>query len=167
MLRFSIAYFVWVGVLFTLFFFESFSPLFVINQWQTEVTNLITRGWVHAFDLPILLQANTLILENGMHLHIVHECNGLVPYLLYLAAILAYPTPFRVKLNWVLLGYAAVMVINTIRMLLITLVVLEDKSLFPLAHDWFGRYGVAILTLSLFFWFTSRAPIVEKEPVSS
>lgn len=163
MLRFLIGYAIWATCLFALFFFEAYSPLFVVNQWQTEITTFITRWWVQALELPVLIQAATLILPNNMNLHIVHECNGLVPFLLYLAAILAYPTPSINKFNWILIGYAVLLVINTLRMLLITLVVLEDKSLFYIAHDWFGRYGVAILTIVLFLWFTERVPVHKKE----
>jgi exosortase/archaeosortase family protein len=161
MLRFSIGYGVWAGLLFALFFVEGYSPLFAVNQLQTQLTTLITQGWAQMLALPLQIEGPTLRLPNGMNLHIVHECNGLVPFLLYLAAILAYPTGWKSKLLWALGGYVALQVINTLRMLLITLVVLEDKSLFHLAHDWVGRYAVALLTVALFFAFTHYVTVIQ------
>lgn len=160
MFRFSIRYVFWVACLFGLLFFELYSPLFALNQWQTELTKLITQWWVIGLDLPVVIQGATLKLSNGMNLHIVHECNGLVPFLLYLAGVLAYPTYWKSKFVWAMLGYVVLQLVNTVRMLLITLVVIEDKGLFHISHDWVGRYSVALLTLGLFFMFTHYVKVI-------
>lgn len=159
MLRFSISYFIWMGLLFFLFFFSGISPFFIINELQTQLTILITQNWVTLFDLPVLIQADTLILKNGLHLQILHECNGLTPFLLYAAAILAYPAYSRAKAVWLFFGYILLVAINTLRMLFITLVVTDYPDQFHLVHDWIGRYTVAILTIALFFWFTERVQV--------
>lgn len=164
MLGFSIRYLLWIALLFFLLFFEGLSPFFVFNEWQTQLTISITRLWVEWLHLPILIQADTLILANKMHLQILHECNGLTPYLLYLAAILAYPTDSKSKIVWLLIGYVAVMLINTVRMLGITLVVIDHPDLFDFVHDWIGRYGVGFLTILMFYLFTNRVKVHKKSP---
>lgn len=159
MFAFILRYVFWVSLLFWLVFFEAFSPFFMINQLQTDLIVNLTWLWVDILELPIRIQDNTLILANGMNLRIVHDCNGLTPFLLYLAAILAFPVNWKHRLIWGVLGYIALLVINVIRMLLITLVVLDHPELFHFAHDWVGRYSVGLLTLGLFFLFTSNVPI--------
>ncbi|MDG6777910.1 exosortase/archaeosortase family protein [Thiomicrorhabdus sp. zzn3] len=123
------------------------------------MTISITQSWVSLFNLPVLIQADTLILQNGVHLQILHECNGLTPFLLYAAAILAYPAYTRAKVKWLFFGYILLVGINTLRMLFITLVVMDYPEQFYLVHDWIGRYAVAILTVALFFWFTERVQV--------
>lgn len=99
------------------------------------------------------------MLSNGMNLNIVHECNGLTPFLLYFAAVLSYPTVWKEKFIWSLLVYIVLLIVNVIRMLLITLVVLDQPDLFHFAHHWVGRYAVGLLTLGLFFLFTYFVPV--------
>lgn len=161
MLGFAIRYGIWVGSLFFLVFFEGLSPFFIVNQLQTELTISITQLWVSGFDLPVRLQADTLLLANGLHLKILHECNGLTPFLLLLAAILAYPTFWKRKIQWVLIGYFALLVINTLRMLLVTLVVIDHPDLFHIVHDWIGRYSIALLTVGLFFLYTHYVEVIK------
>ncbi len=163
MIGFAIRYAVWVGALFFLLFFDGLSPLFIVNQLQTGLTIHITHLWVSIFDLPVHFQAESLLLDNGMHLKILHECNGLTPYLLLAAAILAYPTSLQSKALWLLIGYCAVLVINTLRMLFITLVVIDHPEQFHLVHDWIGRYSVALLTLGLFYLYTNYVRIIQKK----
>ncbi|MDX1348442.1 MAG: exosortase/archaeosortase family protein [Thiomicrorhabdus chilensis] len=166
MVGFSIRYLLWVALLFFLLFFEGVSPLFVFNEWQTQLTIFITRLWVEGLHLPVLIQADTLILANKMHLQILHECNGLTPYLLYLAAILAYPTDLKSKTLWLLIGYVAIVLINTVRMLGITLVVIDSPERFHLVHDWIGRYGVGILTVLIFYLFTNLVSVHKQSSLS-
>lgn len=162
MLSFVIRYGIWVSLLFFLLFFEGISPFIIFNEWQTQLTIQITAWWIQFFHLPVLLQGDTLILEHGFNLQILHSCNGFTPFLLYLAAILAYPTDIKSKLLWALLGYIAIIVINTLRMYAITIVVMDSPDLFHLAHDWIGRYGVSFLTVALFYGFTCLVSVNKK-----
>uniref|UniRef100_Q31GH9 Exosortase/archaeosortase family protein n=1 Tax=Hydrogenovibrio crunogenus (strain DSM 25203 / XCL-2) TaxID=317025 RepID=Q31GH9_HYDCU len=159
MFGFIVRYVFWVCLLFWMVFFDQFSPIFIINQLQTDLMISLTWLWVDALELSLRIQDNTLILSNGMSLRIVHECNGLTPFLLFLAAVLAYPTFWKNKVAWAIFGYIALLVINVVRMLLITLVVIDYPDLFHFAHDWVGRYSVGLLTLGLFFLFTVFVPI--------
>ena len=161
MFGFIVRYVFWVCLLFWMVFFEPFSPLFIINQLQTDLMISLTWLWVDALELPLYIQDNTLLLANGMNLRIVHECNGLTPFLLFLAAVLAYPTFWKNKVVWAIFGYIVLLIINVMRMLLITLVVLDHPDLFHFAHNWVGRYSVGLLTLGLFFLFTYFVPVLK------
>jgi len=163
MVRFSIRYILWVTLLFMLFYFEALSPLFVVNEGQTQLTLYITQAWVDAFQIPAQLNQETLHLNNGLNLLILHACNGLVPFLFLLAGIASYPTDLSSKILWGILAYLVVVLINTLRMLLITLVVVESPELFSVLHDWIGRYGVALLTLFVFYLYTQRVSITPNQ----
>lgn len=163
MIKFAIGYVLWVSLLFMLTFIEGVAPLFFVNEFQTQLTIQLTSMWVNFFQIPLVMQGDTLILEHGMSLQILHECNGLVPFLLYLAAILAYPTELKYKLQWFLIGYLFLMLINMVRIFAITLVVVDFPDLFTISHDWVGRYGVGLFTLLFFFWFTNRVPVIQEK----
>ena len=159
MLRFAIGYGIWVSLLFILLYIEGLSPLFFISEMQTQLTIQLTEIWISFFHIPVIQQGDTLILEHGMQLQILHECNGLVPYLLLISAILAFPTSLKSKVLWMVIFYGLLLVINMLRIYLITLVVIDSPDLFKISHDWVGRYSVGILTLLLFYWFTNKVTV--------
>jgi len=158
MLKFAISYGIWVSLLFTLLYLEGLSPLFFISELQTQLTVELTTAWVNVFHIPVVQQGRTLILEHGMQLQILQACNGLVPYILLVSAILAFPTNIKSKYVWMVISYLLLVVINMLRIYFITLVVIDYPELFTISHDWIGRYSVGILTLLIFYWFTLKVP---------
>ncbi|MDX1796909.1 MAG: hypothetical protein R3219_09300 [Hydrogenovibrio sp.] len=162
MFAFSVRYGLWLSLFFGLVFFEPFSPLYLLNQAQTTLTIEVSRLWVGWLQLPVQIQDNTLVLASGMNLKILDACNGLTPFLLYLAGVLAYPTTWGHKAIWAGIGYLAIWVINTLRLIMVTLAVLENPESFHLVHDWIGRYGTGLLTLGLFFLYLQFVPFRAK-----
>ena len=105
MLWFFLRYIVWVTLLYLLFFIDDFSPFYVVNTLQTELTIYLTATWIDFFKIPVEMLGNTVYLDNGFDIWIFDECNGLTAFLLFGAAIIAYPTLWKSRLFWLLEGY--------------------------------------------------------------
>jgi hypothetical protein len=99
----------WLGVvlLFTIFYWEQ-SPLSTINYIQTNLTVLLT-----SFTLPIeMMSGHEILISSNYMLVIEKACNAMVPYLFFLASVLAFPAPFEHKVKWIIIGYAMIVSIN-------------------------------------------------------
>ena len=156
MLWFVLRFVIWSLLLFSLVYFEKYSPFYFVNVFQTDATNLIMGWWVNLFDIPVRLIDDVVVFEHGLKLLILNECNGLVPFFLYVSGLLAYPTFYMSKFKWLLVGMVTLLTLNMIRIIAITLIVIDYPDSFELAHNIVGRYSVGVVTLYLFYYFTTH-----------
>ena len=156
MLWFTLRFAIWSGLLFSLIYFEHLSPFYFIHTFQTEATIHITDLWINYFHIPVHLVGNTVIFQHGLELRILNACNGLTPFILYLAAILAYPTLYKQKIIWFLGGMVILLTLNMFRIMLITIYVVDVPDGFNCAHNIVGRYSIGTSALLLFYYFTTQ-----------
>ncbi len=159
MAGYALRYAFWSLLFFALIYFEGFSPLFFFNQLQTELTSILTAFGISLSGLPIRMDAPLLLFESGTRLQILDSCNGLAPFLLYAAALLAYPAYNKQKLTGIVLGYLVLMLLNMARIMLILYEVSLDPANLTWTHDYVGRYGMGVMTLMLFWLFTEKVEV--------
>lgn len=149
MKKFILSYWLGIALLFALFYAD-YSPLSaVINNIQTDATALLT-----SLCLPEgMMEGHRILITQGYGLVIEKACNGMIPYLFFLASIIAFPSTLMHKVQWAILGYFFISVINVFRIWLVAQFVLNGRENFSLAHDYLGN-GLLILTgLTLFILF--------------
>jgi len=156
MLWFTLRFAIWSALLFSLIYFEEFSPFYFVHTFQTNATIYITDLWIDYFQIPVQLVGNTVIFQHGLQLRILNACNGLTPFVLYLAAILAYPTRYKQKISWFFGGMIVLLTLNMIRIMLITIYVTHVPDGFNCAHNIVGRYSIGTSALLLFYYFTTH-----------
>lgn len=147
--------------LFALTYFDNYSPLIVVSNLQTELSVYLTTQFIDAFDIPVVMNGSSLHFQHGMVLHIVNECNGLAAMLLFLAGTMAYPASKKDIVKWSVLGYVLLLVANTIRLCLITYHVVDNPQDFEFVHEVLGRYGFALVSLVLFYFFIKYSAVVK------
>jgi len=99
------------------------------------------------------MEGNHIFITPTFALVIDKACNGLIPYLFFLASILAFPSTFRHKIKWAILGYLLLSLLNVLRIWFITQMVIQQKSNFSLAHDYLGNMLLVTTALILFITF--------------
>ncbi|WP_460187592.1 exosortase/archaeosortase family protein [Thiomicrorhabdus hydrogeniphila] len=139
-----------------LFFIESFSPFYIIQTLQTDLTIYLTQLWINSFDIPVKMIGNTVYLEHGFKIWILDPCNGLIAFLLFAVAIVAYPTAWLSRLKWLVEGYVYLVVVNSIRIDFVIYVTMFDATYFHCAHDHIGMLAMGTMTLAIFILFTLR-----------
>ena len=154
MILFTFRFALWSALLFGFIYFENNFILHTLYHLQTDAVVSIFKTWVMYFDIPVKLSGELVIFDHGLILAILDECNGLTPLLLYLAAVLAYPTLYKVKIPWVIGGTAILLTLNMLRIIFITIYVIDVPSCFECAHNIIGRYSIGISTLLIFYFFT-------------
>jgi len=160
MKKFIFTYWLGILLLFTLFYWE-YSPIgLVINNLQTNLTALIT-----SLSLPEgMMEAHRIFITEHYTLVIEKACNGMIPYLFFLASILAFPSTLRHKVQWAIMGYIFITTMNIFRIWFVTQFVLQEQNNFSLAHDYLGN-GLLILTGLILF--TSFIKTRSKEKVTT
>jgi len=158
MRKFLLTYWIGIALLFGVFYWE-LSPLSVLlNEAQTFITSYLTS----------LTLAEGMM--DGTHIHISSHyslviekaCNGMIPYLFFLASIIAFPSTLIHKFKWAVMGYVIISAINTFRIWFVTQFVLQGRNNFSLAHDYLGN-GLLILTGLVLF--TSFVKTRKRKPL--
>ena len=146
MKKFLLSYWTGIALLFASFYWE-FSPLsHTINLLQTHLTAYLT-----SLILPSGMIIEDKIFINPHYALVIEKaCNGMIPYLFFLASIIAFPSSTKHTIKWAVMGYIFITFMNIFRIWFVTLFVLEEESNFSLAHDYLGN-GILILTGLLLF----------------
>ena len=160
MKKFLLTYWLGILVLFTLFYWEHSPFSMFINTFQTNLTSLAT-----SLSLPEgMMEVHHIFITKHYALVIEKACNGMIPYLFFLASILAFPSSLIHKVKWAIMGYLFITSMNVFRIWFVTQFVIQEQENFSLAHDYLGN-GLLILTGLILF--TSFIKTRNKKVVSS
>jgi len=146
MKKFLFSYWLGMALLFGVFYWD-YSPFsFIINNMQTNITAFLT-----SLSLPAgMMEAQHIFISEHYALVIEKACNGMIPYLFFLASILAFPATLAHKVKWAVMGYLFITTINIFRIWFVTQFVMQERENFSLAHDYLGN-GILILTGLILF----------------
>jgi len=146
MKKFLLTYWIGIALLFGLFYWN-LSPLSsLINSIQTNLTAFLT-----SLTLPESMMNEHKILINAHYALVIEKaCNGIIPYLFFLASIVAFPSTLIHKVKWAVMGYIFISAMNIFRIWFVTQFVLQEQNNFSLAHDYLGN-GLLILTGLILF----------------
>jgi exosortase/archaeosortase family protein len=136
-------------ILFAFFYWETSPIANSINQWQVNLSSLLT-----SFTLDDnLIKDNHIFISSNLTLVIDKECNGFIPYFFFLASIIAFPSSIKHKIKWAVMGYILLSVLNVFRIWFITQFVMSSQNNFSLAHDYLGNIFLVFSALGLFITF--------------
>lgn len=133
MTRFVLLFVVLLVALFTL---ELTHPVqqAVVLPW-TALLAKISAGLVSAFDSGVIASGKVLMHGlTGVGVSIEAGCNGIEACIILLAAIIAYPSSWRLKLIGIALGFVAIQAVNVLRVITLFYLVAWDREIFEFAH---------------------------------
>ncbi len=149
MKRFLLLYWLSIALFFTIFYWDISPIASILNSGQTNFTSFLT-----SLTLPSsMMEQNRIIINPYYELVIEKACNGMIPYLFFVASIVAFPSTWKHKLTWALMGYVVIESINIFRIWMVSKMVLEERSNFSLAHDYLGNIMLIVSALTLFVLF--------------
>jgi len=149
MKKFLLTYWSGIALLFGLFYWD-LSPLSLsINNQQTNLTSFLTSLSLSEG----MMDEHRIIISSHYALIIEKACNGMIPYLFFLASIIAFPSTIIHKVKWAVMGYLFISAMNVFRIWFVTQLVIEERDNFSLAHDYLGNGLLIVTGLLLFTWF--------------
>lgn len=108
-------------------FFKNFFPTYL--SFQANLSHII---------LNILGQNTTLngvsISTEEFAIQFVWGCDGLEPTALFIAAILAFPAPLRLKIAGILIGSLSLLFLNIVRVICLFLIGVYYPNIFDVMH---------------------------------
>ena len=149
MKRFLLSYWLGIALLFGIFYWDLSPISLYINNQQTDLTAYLT-----SLTLADGMMDKYRILINSHYALVIEKaCNGMIPYLFFLASIIAFPSTVMHKVKWAIFGYLFILVMNVFRIWFVTQLVLDKRQNFSLAHDYLGNGLLIVTGLLLFTWF--------------
>ena len=94
--------------------------------------------------------AETTVHSPQFSLEIVRGCDAIEPAATYIAAVLASPVGVWPKIPGILIGTAAIMLINLVRIVSLFFVGVYYRSAFNMMHE--GVWQAAFVVLAIVFW---------------
>jgi len=146
MKKFLFTYWVGIALLFGLFYWNLSPISSLINTLQTNLTAYLTSLTLNHG----MMQEHRIFISSHYVLVIEKACNGIIPYLFFLASIIAFPSTLIHKIKWGIMGYLFISSMNIFRIWFVTQFVIQQQSNFSLAHDYLGN-GLLIFTGLILF----------------
>jgi len=133
MIRYLVYFFV---ILVTLFVLELTHPVqaAVVIPW-TGLLAKIAVTLVSAFDADVIAYGKVLQdAATGVGVSIEAGCNGIEACIVLIAAMLAYPAPWRYKVVGILIGIVAIQALNVVRVISLFYLAAWNHDVFEFAH---------------------------------
>lgn len=149
MLRFALLF---TAILVTLFAAELTPPgqSWVVEPWTSIVARTATAA-AALFDPSVIAQGATLLSStNGFAVTILAGCNGLEAMIVLLAAVVAYPAPWKHRLIGLAAGSVAIGLLNLVRIVSLFYIGQWNRTAFEWAHLYVWQ--VLIMLDALVVW---------------
>lgn len=145
--------------------------LLAIALWEPKVSWLVT-GLSGSVAQVVSLCLNLVgtpssaqgpyISTDRLQLEIVLECTGFYESLILMAAVVAYPCPWKRKLLGLFLFIGLIYVINLVRMAGLAVIGQYSMQLFNLAHVFVVRISSILIIVILWLWWIKSIALHEK-----
>jgi exosortase H (IPTLxxWG-CTERM-specific) len=109
----------------------------------------------------------TIVRNARFAVNIRNGCNGVETMLIFLAAVLAYPAPWKSRLTGLALGFVAIQAINLIRVVALFLTGVYFPKLFDTSHTVIWQTIVILFGVLLWIFWANRFAAPRREPVAS
>ena len=159
MVRFFILFVLLLAVLFALEL-TPWVQTWLVVPW-TNTLAAISTAIITPIDPDVLVNGKVIrSATNGFAVSIEAGCNGVEATLVLLAAILAYPAPWRYKLLGLGIGVIAVQALNVVRVISLFYLGQWSFEVFEWAHLYVWQALIMLDVLIVWLIWVRRAPMV-------
>ncbi len=118
----------------------------ILNEQQRQLILFLLD-----FGLPAnQLQGDEIVISANYHLVITKACNGIIPIILYVSMVWAYPNRKIIdRVIWSIWGYIVLTIVDVARILIVVAIVEEERGKFVFTHDIGGNFIFMVSILSL------------------
>ena len=151
MKQFFIRYLLFLAFLFLAFYAPTSVVSDTLNSLQTQLTLFLLDPLLE----PNQLQGADIWVHENYKIVISKACNGMIPILYLIGSVMAYPSTWRHKISWILMGYVVFNVVNVVRILFVVYItgVGDGHEEFYWSHDIVGNVMIMVAGLFMFVSF--------------
>ena len=133
-----------------------------IEEWGTGLTLATLQIAFRAVGQQVHRVGSTLSV-GGANVEIVSDCSPHMPFLIFGAVILAFPSSWRRRLLGLVLGAVAIHLFNTLRIITLIWILRFEHSWFEFAHVYLWQTGTVLMVFATFaLWMRTLPP--RREP---
>ncbi len=163
MIKFFILFLVIQGALFGGELTEIGQQFFVV-PWTNFLATL-SAGLVKGFDPNVMVQGKILqSMSNGFAVSIEAGCNGVEATIVLIAAMLAFPAPWKNKAIGLLAGILAVQGLNIVRIISLFYLGQWNYNVFEWAHLYVWQALIMLDVLIVWLLWVRTLPKIERRP---
>ncbi len=126
-----------------------------VNEWNARLCATLLRGLgtaAHARGFSVAL-------PGGRGLEIVSECSAVHVFILFTAAVVAFPTTWRARLRGLAAGLPGLFIINVLRLATLGIVIEKRPTWLPLFHEYLWQvFFVLLVAAAYLFWIERLEP---------
>jgi exosortase/archaeosortase family protein len=106
-----------------------------------------------------VVRSGNLLIAGGTSVSIVSDCSPHVPFLIFAAVVLAFPTSWRQRALGIVAGGLVIHVFNTIRIMALIGVLIWRPQWFEFAHVYLWQTGTVLVLFGTFaLWMQTMKP---------
>ncbi len=164
MARFFVVFLLLLSVLFGLEL-TPWAQKWAVVPWTNALASIST-AIVTLFDPGVVASGKVIrSVDNGFAVSIEAGCNGVEATIVLLAAILAYPAPWRHKAIGLVLGIVAVQLLNVVRVISLFYIGQWNRDAFEWAHLYVWQALIMLDVLIVWLIWVRRVPREGGEPL--
>ena len=163
MIRFFVLFLLLLALLFGLEL-TPWAQRWFVEPWTTALARIST-SLVTLFDSGVQATGKVIAsTSNGFAVSIEAGCNGIEATIVLLAAILAFPAPWKHKAVGVLAGIVAVQGLNVIRVISLFYLGQWNRDVFEWAHLYVWQALIMLDVLIVWLVWVRTLPPAERDP---
>ena len=120
-----------------------------IERWGINLTVATLDRVFAALGAPAG-RAGSAITAGGANVNIVAECSPHMPFLIFAAAVLAFPATWRQRLLGLMVGAALIHAFNTLRIMTLIWILAWRSSWFDFVHVYLWQTGTVLVVFATF-----------------
>ncbi|MBK9117144.1 MAG: exosortase H [Betaproteobacteria bacterium] len=157
MARFFVVFLLLLAVLFGLEL-TPWAQAWVVVPWTNALASIST-SIVTLFDAGVVASGKVIrSVDNGFAVSIEAGCNGVEATIVLLAAILAFPAPWRYKAIGIAIGVVAVQLLNVVRVISLFYIGQWNREAFEWAHQYVWQALIMLDVLIVWLIWVRRVP---------
>ena len=123
--------------------------------------------WLFRIFTDDVTVSDRLVSYGGFPITIIEECTGIFEIIIFVAAVLAFPTTWRKKLTGFALGIPAIYVFNVVRIALLMLVGRHYRDSFDFMHLYFWQATMIAMITSVWLFWIAKVVRDDKAPLAT
>ena len=109
----------------------------------------------------------TMVDLGGAGMEIISECSGVYVFILFAAAVLAFPTTWRARARGLAFGLPLLLAVNVGRLVTLGAIVRYRPALLPLFHEYLWQVFFVLAVVALYVvWIDRMVPRARVDPAA-
>ncbi len=125
------------------------------ETWQREQVAFLLGRFLSFIGIAANVVGDTVNFSQGS-MRIVYECTGGFAFFVFSSAVLAYPSNAKSKLLGQIFGLVSIFILNILRLIIISIIMVKSPSLFDLFHKYLWQASFIVIVVFLFILWVEK-----------